>query len=297
MKKQRLCKLRTAAAVLAAALILSGTLSACGSSSSGGSGDAEPAVPETKNEADTEKGEGVMTYEEYMAAELDTEVVVETYIQAKQGWWEDAGQGKASFYTQDADGAYFLFDMPCTEEEYGQLAAGTKIKVTGYKSEWSGETEITEGKFEIEEGSYIADAVDVTVQAYRSGSDILLMPVDIKGAIEAIADSVENGIFSIDELNEKVHRVLELKAEAGLLDPSFKASPSIAAGTYSDQNALRQYVSRKSAEALKRDTRLIHKMEKAKRKQQMSDSRRQRRENAPKMERSTMVGIGAGISF
>ncbi|MBR2135955.1 MAG: hypothetical protein IJ855_07035 [Bacteroidales bacterium] len=141
------------------------------------------------------------------------------------------------------------------------------------------------------------DAVDVTVQAYRSGSDILLMPVDIKGAIEAIADSVENGIFSIDELNEKVRRVLELKAEAGLLDPSFKASPSIAAGTYSDQNALRQYVSRKSAEALKRDTRLIRKMEKAKRKQQRSDSRRQRRENAPKMERSTMVGIGAGISF
>ena len=34
--------------------------------------------------------------------------------------------------------------------------------MTGYKSEWSGETEITEGKFEIEEGSYIADAVDVT---------------------------------------------------------------------------------------------------------------------------------------
>lgn len=38
MKKQRLCKLRTAAAVLAAALILSGTLSACGSSSGTGNG-------------------------------------------------------------------------------------------------------------------------------------------------------------------------------------------------------------------------------------------------------------------
>ena len=40
---------------------------------------------------------------------------------------------------------------------------GTKIKVTGYKTEWSGEVEIAEGAtFEIEEGSYIAPVTDVT---------------------------------------------------------------------------------------------------------------------------------------
>ena len=32
------------------------------------------------------KSEGVMTHEEYLAAELDTEVVIETYVQAKQSW-------------------------------------------------------------------------------------------------------------------------------------------------------------------------------------------------------------------
>ena len=50
------------------------------------------------NTADADvKSEGVMTYDEYVAAALDSEVVVETYVQAKQSWWED----KATVYTQD----------------------------------------------------------------------------------------------------------------------------------------------------------------------------------------------------
>ncbi len=114
------------------------------------------------NQADTEKSEGVMTYEEYMAADLETEVTVETYVQAKQGWWENDGVGMATFYTQDADGAYFLYNMPCSQEDYDKLAIGTKIKVTGYKSEWEGEVEIIDSTFEIEEGVFEASAVDVT---------------------------------------------------------------------------------------------------------------------------------------
>ena len=39
------------------------------------------------------KGEGVMTYAQYIAADFDTEVVVETYVQAKQSWWDN----KATF--------------------------------------------------------------------------------------------------------------------------------------------------------------------------------------------------------
>ena len=106
------------------------------------------------------KGEGVMTYAEYAAAALDTEVTVETYVQAKQSWWDN----KATFYTQDKDGGYFIYEMPCTEEEFNKLTPGTKIKVTGYKSEWSGEVEITDAKYEIEEGNYVAPATDVTAQ-------------------------------------------------------------------------------------------------------------------------------------
>lgn len=109
------------------------------------------------NDADV-KGEGVMTYAEYIAADLDTEVTIEAYVQAKQSWWED----KATVYTQDKDGAYFLYNMACSEADYAKLEKGTKIKVTGYKSEWSGEVEITDATFVIEDGNYVADALDVT---------------------------------------------------------------------------------------------------------------------------------------
>ena len=104
------------------------------------------------------KSEGVMTHDEYVAAALDSEVVIETYVQAKQSWWDN----KATVYTQDKDGAYFLYNMACSEEDYAKLTTGTKIKVTGYKSEWSGEVEIVDATFEIESGNYVAKAEDVT---------------------------------------------------------------------------------------------------------------------------------------
>ena len=104
------------------------------------------------------KSEGVMTYAEYVAADLDTEVVIETYVQAKQSWWDN----KATVYTQDKDGAYFLYNMVCSEEDYAKLTPGTKIKATGYKTEWSGEVEIADATFEIEDGNYVAAAEDVT---------------------------------------------------------------------------------------------------------------------------------------
>ena len=128
------------------ALLLAGAMVfACvGCGSNGGDADA--------------KSEGVMTHDEYMAAAIDSEVVIETYVQAKQSWWDN----KATVYTQDKDGAYFLYNMACSEEDYAKLTTGTKIKVTGYKSEWSGEIEVVDGTFEIEDGNYVAAAEDVT---------------------------------------------------------------------------------------------------------------------------------------
>ena len=102
----------------------------------------------------------VMSYEEYMAAELDSQVTIETYVQAKQSWWED----KATLYTQDQDGAYFIYNVACSQEDYDKLTPGTKIQVTGYKTEWSGEVEIMDGVFQIVEGgdTYVAEPLDVT---------------------------------------------------------------------------------------------------------------------------------------
>ena len=117
---------------------------------------SETAAPETA--APEEKSEGVMTYAEYIAAANDTQVVVEVYVQDHQSWWDN----KITVYAADADGAYFLYNMACTEEDAAKLVPGTKIKVTGYKSEWAGEVEIIDATFEFEEGSFIATPVDVT---------------------------------------------------------------------------------------------------------------------------------------
>ena len=103
------------------------------------------------------KSEGVMTYAEYEAAALDSKVTIEAYIQAKQSWWDNKG----TFYTQDGDGAYFLYELPCTEEEYAKLAIGTKVKVSGTKAAWAGEVEIIDATYEILEGEYVAEAMDV----------------------------------------------------------------------------------------------------------------------------------------
>lgn len=153
---------------LALVLALVMTLSlfvACTSSEEEGNDSTDAGTTEGTSaaaETDETKSDGVMTYAEYVAADTNTEVVVETYIQAKQSWWESDGVGQATFYTQDYDGAYFIYNMPCTEDEYEQLAVGTKIKVTGYKSEWSGEVEIIDATFEIEDGTYVAEAKDLT---------------------------------------------------------------------------------------------------------------------------------------
>lgn len=105
------------------------------------------------------KSEGVMTYAEYAAAEMDAEVVIEAYVQATQSWWDN----KITVYAQDPDGAYFIYEMACSEADAAKLVKGTKIRVTGYKGQWAGEIEVMDSTFEIvTDGTWIAEALDVT---------------------------------------------------------------------------------------------------------------------------------------
>ena len=105
------------------------------------------------------KSEGVMTYAEYDAAAMDAEVVIEAYVQATQSWWDN----KITAYLQDPDGAYFCYEMACTEEDAAKLTQGTKIKVTGTKGAWAGEIEIMDATFEfVESEKWVAEATDVT---------------------------------------------------------------------------------------------------------------------------------------
>ena len=104
------------------------------------------------------KSEGVMTYAEYEAAAINDAVVIEAYVQATQSWWEN----KITVYLQDPDGAYFAYEMACPEADAAKLTKGAKIKVTGYKAEWSGEVEIVDCSFELLEGNWVAEPTDVT---------------------------------------------------------------------------------------------------------------------------------------
>ena len=110
----------------------------------------------------------LMTYADYALAEIDAPVYVETYVQAHQSWWND----KITVYAQSEDGAYFIYELACSEEDAAKLVPGTKIAVKGYKSEWSGEVEITDATFEILEADpFIAEPEDVTA---KLGTDELI---------------------------------------------------------------------------------------------------------------------------
>jgi len=152
----------------------------------------------------------VMTHEEYAAAELETEVTIEGYVQGKQSWWAD----KAKIYLQDEDGAYFLYEITISEEDYALLVPGTKVRVTGYKGEWSGEVEILDATFEILDAEpWIAEAEDVT--ALLPSEDLILHQnelVTVKGVtVEAYdetgaAFAYKNPTEKTDDLYFKVSK-------------------------------------------------------------------------------------------
>ena len=146
------------------ALVMVMALAACGntnpSETTPNTNAPETTTPETTVPPTTESNDdSVMSYEEFVAAELDSAVVVETYVQTIESWWD----GACHIYAQSEDGGYYIYGYACTEEEANKLVPGTKILVSGYKAEWSGEVEIIDATIEILEGSYIVEeAFDAT---------------------------------------------------------------------------------------------------------------------------------------
>ena len=116
-----------------------------------------PVDPEPETEAEDD---GVMSYADYAAASVDDEVTVVTYVQAHQSWWDN----KITVYCQDQDGAIFLYELACSEEDAAKLTEGTKIRVNGFKGEWAGESEIVDATFEfVDDGDlFVAAAKDLT---------------------------------------------------------------------------------------------------------------------------------------
>ena len=155
-------------------IMLALSLGACGggSAENATTEDTSTEAAQTTEQTATEEGAtadaaaattddaAVMNYAEYAAAAVDDPVTIEAYVQGKQAWWQD----KATLYLQDKDGAYFVFESACTEDDYAKLTDGIKVKVSGYKANFNGEDEIADATFAIEDDgdTFIADAVDVT---------------------------------------------------------------------------------------------------------------------------------------
>ena len=57
---------------------------------------------------------------------------------------------------------------------------------------------------------------EVTQRAVTAGADLLLMPTDITGAIDAIVDGVRRGLFTEARVTESTRRLLVAKQEMGL---------------------------------------------------------------------------------
>ena len=127
-----------------------------------------------------------MSHDKYMEAAMDSKVTVKTYVQATQSWWDN----KITVYCQSKDGAYFVYEMACSEADAAKLVPGTAITVTGTKGEWSGEIEIMDGTFEFAgNDTFVAEACDVTALL---GTDELIAHqnefVAVKGmTVEAIS--------------------------------------------------------------------------------------------------------------
>lgn len=89
------------------------------------------------------------------------------------------------------------------------------------------------------QGLVISDAMDMqgvlrqfgaqeaVKRAVVAGVDVLIQPVNVKDAIDAVVDGVEDGRYTEERLNQSVHRILEAKEKVGLNNNRFVALDSI----------------------------------------------------------------------
>ena len=111
-----------------------------------------PAVEESVS------SEPVNSFSEFLSADDSQPVTIESYLQEKQTW----SDGKTGIFLQDEEGAYYVYNLPCTMEEYLDLNPGQRLRIRGYKTDFSGELQLTDASFSVLNGSYLADPYDVT---------------------------------------------------------------------------------------------------------------------------------------
>ena len=177
------------------ALVMVFALCACGNAKPAEQPKTEEPAPAeevvVEEAAPAEEAPAVMSYAEFAAAELDAPVLIETYVQDHESWWDN----KVSVHAQSPDGGYYIYEMACSEEDAAKLVPGTKIRVSGFKGEWAGEVEIMDPTFEFVDGdTFLADPVDLT-EAF--GSEDLAQYMNQRFSIKdgIIADKGDGAAF------------------------------------------------------------------------------------------------------
>ena len=59
---------------------------------------------------------------------------------------------------------------------------------------------------------------EIPLASFMAGSDMLLMPKDMNASMKIIRKALRNGVITMEQLDEKVLRILTLKARLGLFD-------------------------------------------------------------------------------
>lgn len=207
-EKNKMKKLLT----ILCALLMILSLSACG-----GKKDEEPVVDDTPVVTDEESP--AMTYEEYVAADFNTEVVLDLYAQASQSWWD----GKIKVYaTDDKGNGVFVYDMACDEADAEWFKDGNGFRVTGFKDQWSGEIEVVDGTFTKLSQTYTAQAKNM--DEYFGDNDAL-SPYQNQ-LVSFTGVSVESIAYKNDEPGDDIYltvsrdgKTMDLCVERYLTDP------------------------------------------------------------------------------
>ena len=64
----------------------------------------------------------------------------------------------------------------------------------------------------------------VVVEAIKAGNDMLLMPINLPEAFDAVREAVRDGTISEQRLDASVRRILEMKLRAGMLTPPWRGT-------------------------------------------------------------------------
>lgn len=157
--------MKKALAVLLTFAVMMAAIACGGGNSQTSSGEKEEAAETAETTASVEMNvpEEAISYEEYVAAEPESEVVICGYIQGKTDLAGQDADTHANLYLQDeTGGAYFVYELPCTPKYHELLEEGHKIKVKGTKTSYYGEIEIRALTWQLEDGEFTAEPEDVT---------------------------------------------------------------------------------------------------------------------------------------